>query len=342
MNLSSLSLAESLKELVQALEVRFLFPSILFVTFNLIVFSREHINIMEDIKILNEFSALFLVMVVIIFGYVLSSLNGVIIRTIEGYTFNISFLKNWEKKKLDKLNKEIDKYKEKSRDVEDFFDDIEEHIAINKHTPQSLIKLKELLNTLNIEYKIKIDNFRNHKDKRFPDNELLMTPIGNVIAAFEHYPYKRYGIDSVALWPRLYPILERKKFLSIVQKERVTFDFLLNSSLVFFLILIESYFILIYIFFTTTSFSYFYFLSMSTSFILICLFLYGAFNVAKDWGTLVSTAFDLYRDDLRKSLKITSIPTTLDDEKKMWKSISRFIKHSDDKFDRFYLNSDKE
>ena len=63
---------------------------------------------------------------------------------------------------------------------------------------------------------------------------------------------------------------------------------------------------------------------------------YRTFYVAKDWGTLVSTAFDLYRDDLKKSLKIISIPKSLDDEREMWNDISEFIKHSNDTFDRFY------
>ena len=57
---------------------------------------------------------------------------------------------------------------------------------------------------------------------------LSATSLGNSIAAFEDYPRIRYGIDSIALWPRLLPILRDEKYHEYVAQEKMTFDFLLN------------------------------------------------------------------------------------------------------------------
>jgi hypothetical protein len=46
-------------------------------------------------------------------------------------------------------------------------------------------------------------------DERFPrdPNRLLPTTFGNVLRAFEMYPYDRWGFDAVVFWPRLEPVL---------------------------------------------------------------------------------------------------------------------------------------
>jgi hypothetical protein len=46
-------------------------------------------------------------------------------------------------------------------------------------------------------------------DPRYPldAEDVLPTSLGNVIAAAEHHPFDRYGLDGVTVWPRLYPLV---------------------------------------------------------------------------------------------------------------------------------------
>jgi hypothetical protein len=43
---------------------------------------------------------------------------------------------------------------------------------------------------------------------RYPSDPLLPTALGNVLRAAERTAGRRYGLDAVVLWPRLYPVVE--------------------------------------------------------------------------------------------------------------------------------------
>ena len=53
-----------------------------------------------------------------------------------------------------------------------------------------------------------------------------------IVAAFESYPYVRYRMDSIYMWPRLTSVLQKEGYASFVQQEKAAFDFLLNPGYV--------------------------------------------------------------------------------------------------------------
>jgi hypothetical protein len=152
---------------------------------------------------------------------------------------------------------------------------------------------------------------------------ILPTQLGNVIRSFEYYPDKEYGMDAIALWPRLVASIDKDYAVS-VDDAKTSFDFMLNAS---FLSGLTSLAILlaglanpdaivarvgptlwvieiaIFVFFS----SCFYRLSIQR---------------AAAWGGMVKGAFDLYRNKLLSSLGYTRIPETREEEKKLWDGIS--------------------
>lgn len=66
-------------------------------------------------------------------------------------------------------------------------------------------------------HKRQLDYLRNNTDDSYgayiaypkqSSRELVLpTRLGNILLAAERYPMERYGIESIAMWPRLYPLL---------------------------------------------------------------------------------------------------------------------------------------
>jgi hypothetical protein len=157
-----------------------------------------------------------------------------------------------------------------------------------------------------------------HRD--FPSEDRLSpTKIGNVIAAFEEYPQTHYGMDSIALWPRLVPVLEDKKFLDYVVQEKAVFDFLLNTCVVTAMLGVELTYRAMFLW----QFPYAFFIFVATC--IACIAFYeGAYIAARQWGTVVRVAFDRHRYDLAQSLHLKPAHT-FSEEWDRWEKISQFF-----------------
>jgi hypothetical protein len=147
----------------------------------------------------------------------------------------------------------------------------------------------------------------------------------NIIAAFEDYPRTRYGIDTIALWPRLVPILKEERFTDFVSQEKSVLDFLLNMFAVLLVLSIELVYLTL-------------FLGRVEFAIGICIFAFtvswmlyeGSVIAARQWGTTVRVAFDLYRHNLWHRLGLR--PTErFQEEYVRWQQVSRFLlyRHED-------------
>lgn len=158
-------------------------------------------------------------------------------------------------------------------------------------------------------------------DTSFPldGNAVLPTSLGNTIRAWEDYAPTRYGMDTIALWPRLVPILRDRKFLDFVSQEKSIFDFLLNTCLVTFIIGAE--FVYLGAFTGHPG-------VMILGFVLMSLLVFGLYQgmviAARQWGTTVRVAFDLYRYDLFRRMALVPV-SSFADERLRWRQVSDFL-----------------
>ncbi len=148
-----------------------------------------------------------------------------------------------------------------------------------------------------------------------------------MIAAFEDYPYTRYGIDAVALWPRLVPILREKKYLDFVADQKAHFDFMLNMMLIILVCGMEFFYLQCYLGKVIVAL-----VSLPAMIVLLFLFYMGTISSAVEWGLTVRVAFDLHRQDLWDALYLKPA-TTFTQEFARWKKISEFIIYGNDRLD---------
>lgn len=309
----SKSLTDALKQILQSFQVPFIFPAAVLVLATFLLFGGE-------IK-LDEATAIVIALAVTtMVSYLLYAFNIPIIRLVEGYTlenswfFRLSY--RLEKKRYDDLQKKIEECDLAISQIELLRDQLALAGLLTEETKHRIESM--------------ISGWINRKRPLEEWNELhfavtsekpLPTSLGNAIAAFEDYPWSRYCMDAVHLWPRLLPLLEEKKFTPYVQNEKAIFDFLLNTGLVAVGLCFE-----LVLVFGLANPDWRYLPAIA----LLALFAYilyrAAVVAAVHWGGMVRVAFDLYRDDLRQALRLPRIPDeSLSDERFLWRSVSNFI-----------------
>lgn len=271
-----------------------------------------------------------------ILSYLLYASNIPLIRLLEGYVFRDSWLfrliGHIEERRYQKLSVDITKCDEIIKKTLQLESELE---LYGLSTPE----LKHRLQTIR-------HNWTNlqaplmelmHLRFPYPGQRLLPTAFGNTIAAFEYYPWARYRMDAVHLWPRLLPILEQKKFTPFVQNEKAILDFLINSGLASVLISLE-----LSIIGLLSGLDWHYFVASGLLLDFAYVLYHFAVTAAKHWGGLVRVAFDLYREDLRKALYLPPIQDeSLKEERILWQTISQFIVYGEDRHFKgfFYSNS---
>lgn len=329
------SITETLKHFLQTFQAHTLFPAAA-LTFTSLLLCPQYISIRRELD--NTEIAIFLIILTIIISNLFAAFNGPIIRFFEGYLHEESFVLNaltgWffflNGKKHEKRHKKL----------------IREIIACERDIEKLELIEKEYGSNLSIDTKLnnpdlkRVSYLINHiRAKRnmllaqlegeFAPFTTLPTSFGNTLLAFEYYPKKRYKIESVYLWPCLLPILEEKKFMQFLNNEKSRVDFLLNLIVVSFVIAVES--ILLFLFYEGSL----YYPALLCVLVCLIIFLYIAVVfAARDWGTMVKAAFDLYRYDLHKSLHLKPISDgNLHEERKVWDELSEFLIYGN--FSRF-------
>jgi len=185
------------------------------------------------------------------------------------------------------------------------------------------------------------------------DSRLLPTSLGNVLRAAEDLAGYRYGLPTITVWPRLYPLLSIG-VRSIVDDQRNQLDVTIRFSLMFIIATIGSLtlYIAILISASRTDLPFYIMLNnpliansplggleiwislaikywawtlipVSTS-ILAFLFYRGAINIAFTYGTALKTAFDLQRFELLKALHLP-LPTDSVHEKITNENLANFF-----------------
>lgn len=320
------NLSEIATSLFQSIRLSFIIPSFIFWSLNvLFIYDVLPASLKEFIRrLINTFSLDTLSLITIlsfVSGYFLFVLNTPIIRWFEGYpwsgyvifqkfcNFKIRYHRNLHKTLVN--NYEIHLKEEKRLRSELYLSE--------RCKGDSGIEEQSNLRLQISETKINQTWFEKKIQNLYPVSTLpfLPTRLGNAMASFEDYPYEKYQIDSVILWPRFLPVLSQVKYSLYLEREKANLDLLINLCLVAILFSIESFFVgiiygeeisgwLILIGFT----------------LCVVYFLYiVAIGCAIGWGTTVRVAFDLYRYELLASLKI-KLPVNRAEEDMIWMQTS--------------------
>ena len=153
----------------------------------------------------------------------------------------------------------------------------------------------------------------------FPDQEkwVLPTSFGNAIRAFEVYPRLMYGVDSIALWPRLLTVIPAE-YKVYIDDAKAPMDFWLNMGISLFVLLLSSLGMWVYDLRMGIEVHYLPFvLLLIAEVLLILLCLYRARRSAIGWGQTVKSAFDVYLPDLAAKVGL-KLPDTREERRIMW------------------------
>lgn len=143
---------------------------------------------------------------------------------------------------------------------------------------------------------------------RYPEEEqrLLPTALGNVLRAAEDRAGKRYGLDAVVVWPRLYRILPRDMTTALAEHgSQLDFNVRLTATL-FLSIAVQ---IVVFIHQPAQLLAHPLWLLLPGGTLLVALISYrAAVSAAEGFGVMVEVAFDLYRFELFPALHL--VPPT--------------------------------
>lgn len=148
---------------------------------------------------------------------------------------------------------------------------------------------------------------------------VMPTRLGNILRNAELYPYERYRIDAVLMWPRLMAVLP-DSFTKSLADAKSSLDLMLIISF-------------LSVLFALTSGTYLVIIGYSWLLFLIC-FLGGltaarlaylnALSAAISYGQLIKSAFDVFKGDLLQKMGYEK-PESMDEEKKFWENLSQFV-----------------
>jgi hypothetical protein len=152
--------------------------------------------------------------------------------------------------------------------------------------------------------------------KLYPPDRLVMpTALGNALRAAEDRAGRRYGLDTVSVWPRLYSVLG-KRVLAIVDDERTQLDVAVRFCVVLLVAAVVSLGLLV-----TQGWLL---LVPAATFVLAWLAYKGSVGAAVAYGEGLETAFDLHRFDLLRALHLP-LPTDAEQERAQNAHLSAFL-----------------
>ena len=162
-------------------------------------------------------------------------------------------------------------------------------------------------------------------------SSLKPTRMGNVLAAIEEYPERRYGMVSPLLWPRLLGILPTK-LDGLIKAQNTSVMFLLNLSLLSLVfaglwVLLGIGILLNWVQVAGVLWWGALVVALASSYLLYRL----AVSAARPMADSIMSAYDLCRVDLSEQLHL-ELPKTLASEAVMWRRLGYFIALGDGRF----------
>lgn len=227
----------------------------------------------------------------------LHMLNSVIVRFLEGYP--------WEKTWLGRRRRK--RHLERRREL-----DLQLHLALSEPKTTD----------------IDIDAVALRLSNDFPESHLVLpTRLGNVIRSFEDYARSEYGIDTVAVWPRLVGVLD-KGYAETVDEAKTGFSFFVNLMVLggLSVLLFGSALIDVVLQSRPWLDAGLCFLFVLAWALIVWACHRGALVQAMLWGDQVKGAFDLYRERLLAKIGYVLPVGDRVAERRLWRDIShRFV-----------------
>jgi hypothetical protein len=312
------NLSDFFKLLIESFNLSTTFPALIFVVlvqlFVLPLLPNDLLPRSDEMSIVTTQLSLTIISVGFI-AYLLDAANLQIIRLFEGYWFLDAFpsrqLRSYTQKYVSETQADIRKLE---RLAESLIDQAERE---RKRVRQ--LELLDLVDILNARRHALLREIA----EKYPEDpsNVLPTPFGNVIAAAEYYSKKTFGMDAIVLWPFLVPTLTKKNYSQYVVREKAAMDFLINLTVL--LAAFGCVFAVVELWVNGLDWRVIRNLSLVT---LGCLTTYIlAIQRAASWGTTVRTAFVLFREDLRQTLRLREVQD-YEDERKLWQKASNFFR----------------
>ncbi|GJD19200.1 hypothetical protein RIVM261_041560 [Rivularia sp. IAM M-261] len=334
-------LNDVLKEVPGLLGRRFLtnafFPSFLFWALIIVVAiagQADFVNVLKEWNQLDiALKALLIIgffSLLIFFSVILSSNFNTILRFYEGYwNFPLGRLKKsrkmWHESQLKQLELKLQNFPQQKNDLDKKIAQIKQEIEIISQQQEKL-KLKEQLKKLeeqlkNLQYNSETSYKTIYQYYPLPEQskEVMPTRLGNILRNAELYSYNRYNIDAVLFWPRLYNLLP-ERFLETIAEAKSSLDFMLViSALSGIFGLLSSVYLLI------VKASGLLFITCFWGGLFLAWLTYkSAVGSALFYAQQIKTAFDLYRHELLKQMRL-ELPNTPLEEPELWKKIGELL-----------------
>jgi hypothetical protein len=293
------------------------------------------------------------VIFITIFSVILNNQSGAILRFYEGYwNFplgrKLKYIgQNWHKNnwiKLDfrqKMNDIAQQMKTNSEEINDIqtklgqiSTTLQSSSVLSVQQQERKIQLQEkqadlekeraTLNKAKLEIQQNIKNDEESIYLYYPpltesEEEVMPTRLGNILKNAEIYPFSRYKLEAVLIWPRLYHLLP-ERYIQMVAEAKISLDFMLIISTLSGI-------------FAILSGSYLFIVRASGWLFLLCFWggLFVAWWAYKNalgsallYAQQIKVAFDLYRHELLKQMRL-ELPKTLSEEMEIWKNICQLL-----------------
>lgn len=155
-------------------------------------------------------------------------------------------------------------------------------------------------------------------DYPLDEGRVRATRLGNVMTAAEEYAYERFNADAVIWWPRLTAVLP-EGYRTQVDNAFASVVSLLNLCTITAVWALVGGALVV----GTDERRWLFVLVYFGGLVAAWLFYRAAVSSAADYGDLIRSAFDLYRNDLLKQLQMP-VPANLKDEKRLWTKLGQF------------------
>jgi len=143
------------------------------------------------------------------------------------------------------------------------------------------------------------------------------TELGNVVAAYDAYPFKRYGVEGDFLWSRLHQVIP-PEFLASIQDRRIMLDFALAMATMSSTLTLVELIAGPWQWNATTLW-----VSIVTLLAVVSYLFYRiAIVAARGFGVLLRAACDLFRLDLMHALQRPR-PSNLEEERRLWTELGQ-------------------